>query len=370
MKVFTSSIVTGFEEFREAAGDAVSNLGYELIRAEDFGASTSSPQRACLAGVREADITILLLGARYGAKQASGLSATHEEYREARERRRVLAFVQQEVEHEPDQAALIREARQWETGNLTFDFVTKQDLQNAVTLALHREAVSAASHYIDETELLGHAKTALAGVDATQMEPQLVLSLALGPRQEILRPSALEDELFAREIQQQTLFGSQALFAVEGGLKTNLREGWLVLSQGRASVELNSAGDIVMRQSATNRRDHLELPSLIEEDIERQLGLALGFGSALLERIDSVHRLSHVVIIAALVGLSYEPWRTREEQARSPHSGTMGGGRTCAVAYLTPGIRLRAEMAQRSHELAQDLMVLLRRQSKDDTLAR
>ena len=30
-------------------------------------------------------------------KQASGLSATHEEYREAREHRRVLAFVQQET---------------------------------------------------------------------------------------------------------------------------------------------------------------------------------------------------------------------------------------------------------------------------------
>ena len=364
MKVFTSSVVTGFEEFREAAGDAVSNLGYELIRAEDFGASTSSPQRACLAGVREADITILLsIGARYGAKQASGLSATHEEYREARERRQVLAFVQQEVEHEPDQAALIREARQWETGNLTFDFVTKEDLQNAVTLALHREAVSAASHY-DRRDGAAWTRedSPRSGRDPNGAPTCSKPRTGSAPRD----PPAKR----AREIQQQTLFGSQALFAVEGGLKTNLREGWLVLSQGRASVELNSAGDIVMRQSATNRRDHFELPSLIEEDIERQLGLALGFGSALLERIDSVHRLSHVVIIAAPVGLSYEPWRTREEQARSPHSGTMGGGRTCAVAYLTPGIRLRAEMAQRSHELAQDLMVLLRRQLKDDTLAR
>ena len=369
MKVFISSVVSGFEEFRDAAGNAVSSLGYEPIRAEDFGASTSSPQRACLAGVREADITILLLGARYGAKQASGLSATHEEYREAREHRRVLAFVQQGVEREPDQAALIREARQWETGNLTFDFVTKEDLQSAVTLALHREAISAASHYIDEDELLRHAKTAIPGVDATQMEPQLVLSLAMGPRQEILRPSALEDEMFAREIQQEVLFGQQALFAVEGGLTTNLRAGWLVLSQGGASIELDSAGDIVIRQSTTNRRDHFELPSLIEEDIQSQLVLALGFASALLDRIDSVHRLSHVVIMAALVGLSYEPWRTREEQARSPNSGTMGMGRKCAVAWLTPGIRPRAEIAQRSHELAQDLMVLLRRQLKDDTLA-
>src|SRR6266498_5943032 len=40
----------------------------------------------------------LLLGARYGKRQASGLSATNEEYREAKTRCRVLAFVQRDVD--------------------------------------------------------------------------------------------------------------------------------------------------------------------------------------------------------------------------------------------------------------------------------
>ena len=181
---------------------------------------------------------------------------------------------------EVDQDAFVREVRQWESGNLTFDFVTDEDLQNAVTRALHHEAVSTASSRIDETELLGHAKEALGGSDVSQTEPQLVLSLALGPRQEILRPSALEDEKFERELQQQTMFGPQALFSVEVGLNTNLCAGWLALSQGGTSVEINSAGDIVIRQSATGRREYFELPSLIEEDIERQLVQALEFATA------------------------------------------------------------------------------------------
>ena len=77
---------------------------------------------------------------------------------------------------EVDQDAFVREVRQWESGNLTFDFVTDEDLQNAVTRALHHEAVSTASSRIDETELLGHAKEALGGSDVSQTEPQLVLT--------------------------------------------------------------------------------------------------------------------------------------------------------------------------------------------------
>ena len=41
----------------------------------------------------------------YGAVQQSGLSATHQEYREARESRPVLAFVQEPATPEAEQAA-------------------------------------------------------------------------------------------------------------------------------------------------------------------------------------------------------------------------------------------------------------------------
>ncbi len=50
MKVFVSSVIRGFEPFREAAVRAAQTLGHEVIRAEDFGASPDSPQQVCLAG--------------------------------------------------------------------------------------------------------------------------------------------------------------------------------------------------------------------------------------------------------------------------------------------------------------------------------
>ncbi len=94
MRVFISSVITGYEHFRDAVAAAVESLGHEVIRAEDFGASPGTPQQACLGGVREADVVVLLVGARYGAIQPSGHSATDEEYREARESKQVLVFVE------------------------------------------------------------------------------------------------------------------------------------------------------------------------------------------------------------------------------------------------------------------------------------
>lgn len=52
---------------------------------------------------------LLILDADYRAVQpVSGISATHEEYREARGRRPVLAFVQEGVERDAQQAAFVQ----------------------------------------------------------------------------------------------------------------------------------------------------------------------------------------------------------------------------------------------------------------------
>jgi hypothetical protein len=122
MKVFISSVITGFEAYREAAVRAAKALRHEVKRAEDFTASPATPQQACLAGIRWADVVILLLGARYGAQQGSGLSATHEEYREARERCPVLLFVEQGATAEPAQREFLQEVRAWTTGHFNAPF--------------------------------------------------------------------------------------------------------------------------------------------------------------------------------------------------------------------------------------------------------
>ena len=82
-RVFVSSIMNGYEEYREAAPAGIREAGCEAALAEDFAAQGTSSRNACLDGVQSADAMVLLLGPRYGWVAPSGRSATEEEYREA-----------------------------------------------------------------------------------------------------------------------------------------------------------------------------------------------------------------------------------------------------------------------------------------------
>lgn len=135
MRIFLSSVIRGFEAYRDAAARAARALRHEVKRAEDVAASSATPQQACLAGVRWANAVILLLGERYGDRQASGVSPTHEEYREARERCPVLIFVERGVTYEPAQRKFLREVQGWTTGHYTASFSDADELRDAVTSA-------------------------------------------------------------------------------------------------------------------------------------------------------------------------------------------------------------------------------------------
>jgi Domain of unknown function (DUF4062) len=117
VKVFISSPIGDYGHYRAAAQEAIETLGHQVVRAEDFPASAGTPQQACLAAVRDSDLVVLLMGELYGVPQLSGLSATHEEYREARERKPVLVFVESGVTREPAQEAFLEEVQAWATGH-------------------------------------------------------------------------------------------------------------------------------------------------------------------------------------------------------------------------------------------------------------
>jgi hypothetical protein len=117
VRVFVSSVIAGFEPFRDAACEAARVLRHEVIRAEDFPARAVSPEQACLEGVRDADVVVLLLGERYGALQGSGKAATEEEFDEARRSKPTLVFDQLGVERAADMARFVRRVRDWAGGN-------------------------------------------------------------------------------------------------------------------------------------------------------------------------------------------------------------------------------------------------------------
>jgi hypothetical protein len=364
MKVFISSVIAGYEHFRAGAAEAVETLGHTLLRSEDFPASPGTAQQACLAAVRESDVVVLLLGARYGTPQESGLSATHEEYREARDGKPLLVFIEAGITPEPSQKAFIEEVQAWATGNVTANFSTQDELTSRLIRALHNHELATSSGAVDESEMLERAKALLPERHGMATSAHLVLAITGGPYQQVLRPAQLEDPELARDLQREALFGNQSVLDASEGTDVSIEDATLVLRQRERFVSVDQAGSICVGQPATRAtgRGAMELTALIEEDLAEALARALRFSGWLLDRIDPVHRLSDVVIVVHLSGAGYMPWRTRAEHAASPNSGQVGLGAHDITVGLTPARRRRQALTHDVDRIAEDLVVLLRRE--------
>ena len=364
MRVFVSSVIGGMEPHRAAVSDAVESLGYALTRSEDFGASTDTPRRACLQEARTADLTIVLLGARYGEPQSSGLSATHEEFQEARDHGTVAVLVQREVDREPRQREFLAEAQDWATGRLTDTFSDPDDLRSKVTRVLHEHALRQLDVPLDASELLERARSWLPR-QPQHSSSRLHVIVAGCPRQELLPPSKLDDQAFSRPIVQRALFGSEPIFAVELGTKRLLERGHLRLEQEGAAIVVAEDGTVVVSVPAM-RRNHesrLGLPVLIEDDIRTALAEALGFIGWLLDEVDPLRRLSHIVVLGAIEGGSMLGWRTRREHTAIPDRVIMSMRQRDLVAVPDePIVRPRAHLTSRRDRLVEDLVARLRRE--------
>jgi hypothetical protein len=371
MKVFISSLIGGFEEFRAAARSAIIALRHEPVVAEDFGAQPNSPQIACLQGLRAADLVVLILGGRYGYVQGtSGVSPTHEEYLEARGRKPILTFVQSGVDRDEQQAKFISEVSEWQTGHFRESFKTADELRNLVTRAIHDFQLANAAGPLDVGALSAAALGLLpkARQNSQASSPILHVAIAGGPIQRLLRPAELEAAALGDAIHQQALFVEPKLFAKSKGVEHSIDGSTLVVEQERgARIRVGEDGSLLLslplERTEGGRRNGFGAFAVIEEDVLRELAAAMAFGAWLLDKIDSTQRLTHVALAASIEASDYMGWRTQAEQDASPNSGTMrmsNGQKPPTSSTDRPRAALRFQAA----ELAEDLIVPLRRQMR------
>lgn len=370
MKVFISSLVAGFEDFRHAAKTAVTTLRHQPVMAEDFGAKPSSPQIACLQGVRESELVVVIFGERYGTVQHnSGLSATHEEYREARGRKPVIAFVQEGATFEREQATFVAEIQGWEGGLFRGSFRDTDELQAGITRALHDYELANAVGPLDTRAVAERAVALVSSRDRnSRASPALYMSVVGGPVQRVLRPAEIEASSLADYLFQTATVGENRFFDRSKGVDTAIEQSTLILAQDRgAMVQLDEQGSLLicvpLEGPATGGRSQMSLPVIVEEAVCQQIGTALGFSAAALDQIDPTQRLTHIVMAARIEGAGYLGWRTAAEHANSPTSVTMGmgfGQERPAVQLACPRAALRLDRTR----LIEDLVVPLRRQWK------
>jgi hypothetical protein len=364
LKVFISSVINGFEAYRDAAAQGARVLRHQVLRAEDFGAIANSPQRVCLAAVREADVVVLIMGERYGESQsASGLSPTHEEFREALDHCQVLAFVQDGATLDKKQSEFVQEVRAWASGQYTASFSAAEELREAVTSALHDLELARKTGELDEHELIERARELVPNQRGLR-SASLCTILSGGPRQQVIRPADIGKKDLANSLTQEALFGTNPVFDTSSGSTPHVEHNRLEIKQEEASILVDQLGTVRIVQPAYDSDDegHHYLPVLVEEDVVERLQRSLRFGSWVLDRIDPGGRLTHVVPMVALIGADHMGWKTRAERRKNPNSVEMsmqsGEGLT---AVLTPPVQPRPALRVQTGKLAEDLTVLLRR---------
>lgn len=370
MRVFVSSLMGAhFTSLREAADKGIGALGFESVMAEDYTVSPSSPEAACLEGVRSSDAVVLVLGSEYGDCQASELSATHQEYREAREESiPVLAFIEEGAEPTEDQAVFVREVRDWAQGQYTESFSSPDDLQAKVTRGLYRHSINEARAPVDGEEVVGRAR-ALIPEHTHTGQAQLFVGVAGGPARQVLRPSELEAEELRSFLLREALTGPVPVLDLSSGTDSLIRGDALVVSQrdSGTGVSLSETGSIVVIQPAVDYGGlPTSTPSVIEDEVAERIELGLRFSGLVLDHVDPQERISRVGVVAAVLGAGYLPWRTREEQFQNPHTATMSSfSQDWVQAELAPPTFLRAALLRDAQRLSEDLAVRLRRQATE-----
>jgi hypothetical protein len=359
VKVFISSVIRGFEPFRDAVASAAKLLGHEVLRSEDLAAGPDPAERACLDLVRRADVVVLVLGARYGAPSGRDVSPTHEEYREARSiGRDVLGFVQGGVAPEPKQRELIDEARQWATGSAVATFATPAELRDQVVKALKELELSRAGGRLDPGEMVARAAKRAGEVARAMHQPSLLVAVGPGPAQALLRPTEIASEALQRDLEKEALYGRSPVLVRGAGVKTLVDGGSLVIAQDRARIVLDPDGTLVVAAPA-EERDHM-LSALIEETIRERVAQALTFAGAVYERIDARGRVTDIAPVASLANVGYTGWRTRAEQERDPNRLSMNvQAPEGLVVGLRPETRRRRALTAEANDMAEDLTELL-----------
>jgi len=296
--------------------------------------------------------------------QPSGLSATHEEYREGRERKPVLVFVESGRTPEPRQSEFIDEVQTWATGHFRASYAHTADLAPVVIRALHEHELAQSVGSVNEEELLERASALIPSRHGTMGSPQLVLAIAGGPLQAVLRPTEVEDPHLARDVQREALFGPFSVLDPSDGTRIDVRDDTLFLEQQSASLALDQVGSVRVLQATRRARERFrtEIPALIEEDLTEALSRGLRFSGWLLDRVDPLRRVTDVVPAVALLDAGYMAWRTRAEHGENPQSGHIQMGQEGdSVISLRPARRHRQALTHDADRIAADLVALLRR---------
>ena len=297
-RVFVSSIMKGYEEYREAARAAIREADCEAVLAEDFTAQSGSSRNACIDGVQSADALVLLLGPRYGWVAPSGRSATEEEYQEARRRHMpILVFVQNGISKEPDQQEFVDRVEDYLHGHFRKSFQSSNDLKQLVKEAVMDRNLRAVPQQLDGAEARIQAALNRRPPD-NQYSVWMKTAWTTLRNEEVVDPLTLTDDDFKNQVLRLGHDCEPPLFSYERPKQTEANASRLSIIQGALRdamadedatvVAIHADGTLTVLQNVTGNRSghdpnlsivtmHRLDPNVVRDRLDRAWAFAAGW---------------------------------------------------------------------------------------------
>ncbi len=259
-RVFISSVVKDFQEYRLAAAEGVRDAGAEpLLINEEFPSVPDSSRNACLNAVASADAFILVIGERGGWKAPSGRFVTEEEYDEAVLRGIPLYVFLQDVPRDADTERFKRRVSDYVLGTFRKTFRTAVELREAVKKALSTLGPA-------RTRMVGTAiSEALKAKSHNAQYPILRLVIASIRDEELVDPLSLLREDFQDELINIGTEKPHPIFGLRKEKVTETRGGSLVVTQSddrgshgsrwQSLLMIGSSGIITVETSIGERKE-------------------------------------------------------------------------------------------------------------------
>lgn len=214
-RVFVSSLIDGYGEYRQAAIDAITGIDAQPVAFERFGGRDSDPHEAYISEVRSSTQYVGLLGARYGRPLPDRFSATHAEFREAEaDGVRTSVWVQEDVDREGPQQSFVDEVRAFQ---VTGSFRSPDELEQRLAERLRVIASEELAPWVKLGDVVFRAveiteTSDVAHVHAHVRDPTVVDALR-----------ALTDR--GRRSRLPFAYGNRVLIAEPLGVSTTTRAG-------------------------------------------------------------------------------------------------------------------------------------------------
>jgi hypothetical protein len=364
-RVFVSSVIEGFADYRQAASNGITQAGCEAVLVnEDFPSQADSSRNTCLDAIDSCDVLLLVLGARGGWKTPSGRLVVEEEFEHARASKLPVLVFLEDIPRDAEAQRLAKSLSDYVDGNFRLKFSDASELQKQVEHSVRAVVDTRNNRPMDHDPIAAHL------LKPHRFSDQACLRFALAPQrlEEVFNPLDLASPDFAERMMEIGHHRDVRLFGYSYAKeRPQLVGNWLIIeqkfgdnwSEGRQGVRqaIGESGIVLIDTNATGRTkrsnsfDLADIMTLSIESVETLLAASFRFAQALYDDRDPYKRHQRFYWNAVLSGLGNRSLVRNPVGEQRSYRMNMGNKDGAMPAFAASRLIARSDLAQPGREI-------------------